>query len=468
VTPTRNTLLPSAPGPTEGGDAPSLAGPPLLEGALPLCVVGVSHHTAPVQIRERVAFDREAALHALEDLRGSGGIREAILLSTCNRTEVYLVPEPGEDGLQTAESLLARHAGSPVRELEPFLFRARGDAVVHHLFEVTAGLDSLVLGEAEIQGQVREAFEVAGTDSASAPLIGPVLHRLFEMALAVGGRVRSETRLGEGAASVASVAVELARKIFGPLRGRRVLVIGAGATAELTVRALVREGVRGGVVVNRTVERAEALAHQLEGEGVALSELPNALAHTDIVVSSTGSREAVITREVMAKAFPSGVQRPLLLVDIAIPRDIEPGVGDLSNVFLYNIDDLRDIVEDHLRQRGKELPDARRLITAQHEEFRRWFQAREAGPLIRSLRDRAEAVRRDETERLLRRMGHLDPEDQERLEAFTRRLVNKLLHEPTVLLRDGVLPGEAREGGGVPPRTKASEGEGRTGHGEGG
>jgi glutamyl-tRNA reductase len=407
-------------------------------GGIPLAVVGVSHHTAPVDVRERMAFDREEATQALDLLRGERGIQEAVLLSTCNRTELYLVPGADEREFRAAEEILARKARSRTEELERYLFRVRGDAVVHHLFEVTAGLDSLVLGEAEIQGQVREAFEIAGGVASNPPLVGPVLHRLFEMALSVGGRVRSETRLGEGAASVASVAVELARKIFGPLKGRRVLVLGAGSTAELTVKALLREGVRGGVVVNRTFERAEALARHLGGTAVPLEELPRALRETDILVASTAARGAVITRREMQEAFPNGVNRPFLIMDIAIPRDVDPSVGGLPNVFLYNVDDLCDIIDEHLQQRSGEVPLARRIITAQHDEFRRWYHARDAGPLIRSLRDRAEEVRREETARILRRMGHLAPDDQERLEAFTRRLVNKLLHDPTVLLRKGV------------------------------
>lgn len=407
-------------------------------GGIPLAVVGVSHHTAPVDVRERMAFDRQEATQALDLLRGERGIKEAVLLSTCNRTELYLVPGADEREFRAAEEILARKARSRTEELERYLFRVRGDAVVHHLFEVTSGLDSLVLGEAEIQGQVREAFEIAGGVASDPPLVGPVLHRLFEMALFVGGRVRSETRLGEGAASVASVAVELARKIFGPLKGRRVLVLGAGSTAELTVKALLREGVRGGVVVNRTFERAEALARHLGGTAVPLEELPRALRETDILVASTAARGAVITRREMLEAFPNGVNRPFLIMDIAIPRDVDPSVGGLPNVFLYNVDDLCDIIDEHLQQRSGEVPLARRIITAQHDEFRRWYHARDAGPLIRSLRDRAEEVRREETARILRRMGHLAPDDRERLEAFTRRLVNKLLHDPTVLLRKGV------------------------------
>lgn len=409
-----------------------------LEGGLPLVVVGVSHHTAPVEVRERLAFDRAEAAEALDRLRGERGVREAVLLSTCNRTEVYLVPGAGDGAVRAAESLLAERARAGGDELERYLFRARGEAVVHHLFEVTAGLDSLVLGEAEIQGQVREAFEIAAGLGAEPPLVGPLLHRLFEMALGVGGRVRSETRLGEGSASVASVAVELARKIFGPLRGRRVVVVGAGGTAELTVRALSRAGVEGVMVVNRTLERALELADRVGGHAMPLEEMDTALARTDMVVASTAARSPVLTREVMARAFPHGIQRPLLLVDIAIPRDVEPAVGDLPNVFLYNVDDLREIVDDHLRRRLDEVPEARRLILTQQDEFCRWFHGREAGPLIQSLRARAEALRQEETERLLRRMGHLPAEDRDRLEAFTRRLVNRLLHDPTVLLRDGV------------------------------
>lgn len=409
-----------------------------LEDGLPLAVVGISHRTAPVEVRERVAFDGEGAALALGELREGAGVREAVLLSTCNRTELYLVPADGGRALRAAEGLLARRAGTAPGELGPFLFRARGPSVVRHLFEVTSGLDSLVLGEAEIQGQVREAFEIAAKRAPGGPTAGPVLHRLFEMALAVGGRVRSETRLGEGTASVPSAAVELARKIFGPLAGRRVVVLGAGATAELTARALVREGVRDAVVVvNRTLERGRELAQRVGGRALPLEELPASLAGADVVVASTAARAPVVTPEVLEQAFPRGLGRPLLMVDIAVPRDVAPEVGDFANVFLYNVDDLREIVDDHLRRRLGEVPGARRIILGQEEEFRRWVRAREAGPLIRSLRERAEELRREETERLLRRMGHLLPEDRQRLEAFTRRLVGRLLHEPTLRLREG-------------------------------
>jgi len=433
----------TGPGTTDGGDSPDVHTfrPP---SEMPLAVVGLSHHTAPVEVRERLVFDRPEAARALATLRAEAGIQEAVLLSTCNRTELYLFPEPDPEALSLARGILGRRAGT-IHDLDQYLYRRGGEEAVRHLFLVSAGLDSMVLGEAEIQGQVREAFETAVAVRSEPPVVGPVLQRLFEMALSVGGRVRSETRVGEGTASVASVAVELAGKIFGSLKGRRVAVLGAGSTAERTVEALGRAGVRGVLVANRTRERAETLASMVGGEGFSLDDLTSVLRSADIVVSSTSSSEPILTRATLGRAFPRGVDRPLLLVDIALPRDVAPEVGELPNVFLYNVDDLGEIVDEHLQRRREALPAARRIVGEQEAEFFRWYLARGAGPVIRSLRDRAEMVRESETARLLRRLEHLSPEDRARVEEFSRRLLNKLLHDPTTRLRDGVVRGDGAE-----------------------
>lgn len=408
---------------------------------LPLAVVGVSHRTAPVEIRERMAFGADEGNEALLALRGTAGVEEAILLSTCNRTEFYLFPAADRHGLAAAESLFQERIRDLSTPAADYLFRRQGEGVVRHLFQVSSGLDSMVTGEAEIQGQVRDAYARALELPTEPPLAGPVLHRLFQMALSVGGQVRAETAIGEGTASVASVAVELARKIFGSLRGKRVLVLGAGATAELMVEALSRDGVRGIFVANRTVERAASLAERLHGHALGMDRMAEALPAVDIVLSSTSAPHPVLGPEIFRQAFPRGRGRPLLLIDVAIPRDVDPRLGDEPEVFLYNVDDLQKIVDEHVRIRAGAIPAAEAIIREHADAFRQWYASLEVIPVIRSMRDQAEAVREQELERLLRGMAHLNPEDKARLEAFSRRLLNKVLHEPTTRLRQGVADG---------------------------
>ena len=411
---------------------------------MPLAVVGVSHHTAPVDVRERMVFGPSEASQALLALREEGGVEEAVLLSTCNRTEVYLYPSRDASHLGLVERLFQGRAGTLERPARDYLFEQRGEGVVRHLFQVSSGLDSMVTGEAEIQGQVRDAFELATAVAVDPPMAGPVLNRLFQMALSVGGRVRAETSINEGSASVASVSVELAGKIFGSLRDKRVMILGAGATAELVVEALSREGVRGIMVANRTYERAVELAQKLHGHAVHFDELSGALSSSDIVLASTAAPHHVLSRETFRKAFPGSRGHPLLIIDIAIPRDVDPRVGDEPEVFLYNVDDLRKIVDEHVQIRSEAIPAADRIIQSHSREFRTWYASLELVPVIRRMRARAEEHRVLELERVMRGMEHLGEDDRARLEEFSRRLLNKLLHEPTVRLRKGM----ARGGGG--------------------
>jgi glutamyl-tRNA reductase len=412
---------------------------------LPLAVVGVSHRTAPVEVRERMAFGDEDGSAALRELRGAAGIEEAVLLSTCNRTEFYLFPAVDRRGLAAAEEIFRGRAGDLRRPASEYLFRRQGEGVVRHLFHVSSGLDSMVTGEAEIQGQVKDAYERSTTLELHPPMAGPVLNRLFQMALSVGGEVRAETSIGEGSASVPSVAVELARKIFGTLRGKRVLVLGAGATAELMVEALARDGVRGIFVANRTVENAVPLAERLHGHALSMDRLPEALPAVDIVLSSTAAPHAVLTHDIFRQAFPGGRRRPFLAIDIAIPRDIDPRIGDESEVFLYNVDDLRKIVEDHVQLRAGAVPAAERIIRRHSDAFRNWYASLEVVPVIRSMRERAEVHRQAELERLFRGMNRMDADEQARVEDFSRRLLNKLLHDPTARLRQGMAGGTGPE-----------------------
>lgn len=406
-----------------------------------LAVVGLSHHSAPIGVRERFTFSTSEAAAALEELKDRNVAREAVLLSTCNRTEFYLSLEPHGSGPDAVLELLARQAGFEVADTEDYLYSYEGREGVEHLYRVVTSLDSMILGEVQIQGQVRAAYELAaGTDPDARPA-GPILSRLFQTALSVGARVRGETTLGTGAASIPSAAVELARKIFGPLRGRRALVVGAGEMSELALESLLGEGVETPYVVNRTAERGEELAQEIGGRAVPFSEVVTTLAESDIVIAATAAPHPVLTRELVEEAL-SGRRRPLLIVDIAIPRDVEPDTAELENVFLYDIDDLRQIVDENLDKRRLEVPVAEEIVREGVDEFWDWYASREVVPLIRELRGQAETFRQSEVEKALRRLRHLAPEDHDAIDLLTRQILNKVLHEPTVRLREAASRGE--------------------------
>jgi len=411
---------------------------------LPLAVVGVSHKTAPVEVREQLAYGPADVAVALHALRSAGAVEEAVLLSTCNRTEVYLHPAQEGSTLHAIERLFSSRPHAVDGSLEPYLFEKHGEQAISHLFQVTAGLDAMVTGEAEIQGQVREAYQQAAILDAAPPLVGPVLNRLFQTALSVGGQVRSETSIGEGTASVASVAVELAGKIFGSLQGKRVLLLGAGMTGELIVDALSREGVQSIAVANRTYARAVSLARKHHGQAIPFDQIAEVLPTVDIVLSSTAAPHPVLTRAILRESFIEPRRHPLLIIDIAIPRDVDPSVGDEPEVFLYNVDDLRTIVDEHVQIRVGAVAEADQIVRAGCEEFGACYASLEVVPIIQSMRIMAEAYREAELERLFRGLGHLAEEDRARVEEFSRRLQNKLLHEPTARLRQGMAEGEGR------------------------
>jgi glutamyl-tRNA reductase len=403
-----------------------------------LAVVGLSHHTAPVDVRERLVFSPTQAEKALVHITASDAVGEAVILSTCNRTELYYA-EPGaedappreraaavEGSRASAVEILAERAGTTPDGLGQYLYHHRGREVAQHLFRVVSSLDSMILGEAQIQGQVKSAYELAA--SLQSPVTGPVLSRLFQTALNVGGRVRNETALGMGAASVPAAAVELGRKIFGSLKGRHALVLGAGEMSELALEALKGEGVEGVVVANRSMTRAHDQVAALVPE-------------TDIIATATSAPHAVLTRQLMGQALKAGRAHPLLILDIALPRDVEPAVGELDNVFLYDIDDLTQIVDRNLEKRKTELPRAERIVQTAVEDYWAWYTSLEVVPLIRALRGQAESYRRVEVEKALRKLEHLAPEDREAVEVLTKQILNKVLHKPTVRLREAASNG---------------------------
>ncbi len=391
-----------------------------------LAVVGVNHRTAPLEVRERFAHAAREVPTSLERVlaAGAGG---GVLLSTCNRTEFYLA-EPGEGAPDAVWAILSERLGDGRSASAYGYFRRDRDAV-RHLYRVSAGLESMILGESQIQGQVREAWEM------SKPQAGPVLHRLFQSALLVGARVRSETGLAMGAASAASAAVAVAGKIFHQLAGRSALVLGAGDMAELAATCLASEGVQVTMVANRTYERAQAVAEELGARALTLDQAWEHFATADIVLSSTAAPHAVVTWERVAAAIERRGRRPLCILDVAVPRDVEPAVGRLENVFLYDIDDLQTVAAQATAERRKEIPAAEHIVTEEVDRFWAWYGGLAVVPVLKEFRGRLDQVRAQELERALKRLAHLAPEDRAQIEQFSHALLNKFLHQPTIALK---------------------------------
>ncbi|MDQ3698901.1 MAG: glutamyl-tRNA reductase [Gemmatimonadota bacterium] len=390
-----------------------------------LIVVGVSHHTAPVEVRERLAATGDDARELLAGIGRDAAVREGVILSTCNRTELYIV-EGERDAVPAVFAALSARLG---RAADSYGYVRRERDAVRHLYRVAAGLDSMILGEAQIQGQVRDAWEASRAAS------GAVLNRLFQSALLVASRVRTETAVARGAASVSSAAVQLARKIFGPLGGRRAMVLGAGEMAELALRCLIDEGVRTAVVANRTFGRAKELAARHGGVAMSYEECWDRLREVDLLICSTSAPHAVVAREHVARAVAGRGDRPLCILDIALPRDVAPDVRELENVFLYDLDDLQAVARSNLERRRQELPTAEELIAGEVALFWDWLAGLAAVPVLTTFRSRMDRLREDELAHLLRKLSHLPPDERQTLEYFSRALMNKFLHEPTVRLR---------------------------------
>jgi glutamyl-tRNA reductase len=396
-----------------------------------LLALGVSHKTAPLDLRERLSLTEGRAAGALRELTDVAGIHEAAAISTCNRTELYLVVSDPVEAESTALGVLTRQADLRPTELLGHLYSLRSGEAVRHLFRVTAGLDSMILGEAEIQGQVKRAYELALVEGGT----GPILNRLFRGALAAGGRARDETGISEKNVSIPSVAVELARRTLGDLTERRVLVIGAGETAELLARALVSRGVATVFVANRHYDRAIGLAQRFDGNAVRFEELPEQLEQADIVVSATNSPHHIVERDDLEQVMATRKGRPLLLVDIAVPRDIEPACREIAGVSLHDIDDVQQIVARNAGGREAEARRAERLIDAEQDRFDRWLASLEVVPTISALRERADEVVRRVLAENEGRWEELSEADQERLGVMAKAIASRLLHEPTLRMK---------------------------------
>lgn len=417
-----------------------------------LILAGLDHTTAPVEIRERLAFSATDIPAALARLTGKGGdtqplLAEAAILSTCNRVEVFGVSRAGSTE-QSLVRFLAEFHGIEEREFAHTLYFYHGEAVAQHLCATAAGLRSLVLGEAQIQGQVRTAYEQAQ----AAGSVGPMLHRLFQHALIAGKRARSETALGQGAASISQAGVELARQRLGTLKGRTVLLIGGGEVSELAAQNLLANGADRLMIVNRTTARARELAERYGASAFGLEELPTVLPLADIVISSTSAPVPIIYREHVCEALAARARMgangdgaapaEMLLIDLAVPRDIHPEVATVPGAYVYTVDDLQDVVRATLGQRAQAAQRAEEIVQEEVRAFRSWVRTQEALPALTMLREHAEALRNAELERALRRLADLSPEQRTVIEALTRSIVNKLLHMPTRRLRDAAAEGD--------------------------
>ena len=396
-----------------------------------LLALGVSHKTAPLALRERLALPEGRASGILRELVAHETTHEAVAISTCNRTEIYLVTSDPVDAENEALGVLSRQAGIRPTELLGHVYSLREGDAVRHLFEVAGGLDSMIVGEAEVQGQVKRAYELALVEGVT----GPVSNRLFRDALGAGKRVRTETAIGRSRVSVSSVAVELAQATIGDLAERRVLVIGAGENGELAARALHEHGVQTVFVANRHYDRAIGLAQRFDGHAVRFDELPAQLAAADIVVSSTGSPHALVGRDEMETVMAVREGRPLLLIDIAVPRDIDGTVRQLQGVTLYDMDDLQRRVDRNLSVREAEASRARTLVEEEALRYEAWLTSLEVVPTITALRERADAI----VDQVMRendsRWESLTEADRKRVEVLARAIVSRMLHEPTVRLK---------------------------------
>ena len=394
-------------------------------------VAGVSHHSASLAIREKLAYRMVELLPTLSAVCRTAEAREGVLLSTCNRTEFYLV-EGERDAAPAVWRALSHRLGE---DASAYGYVRRDRDAVSHLFHVASGLDSMVLGEAQIHGQVRDAWETCRASS------GTVLNRLFQTSLQVAGRVRSETSIARGAASVSSAALQLARQIFGSLAGRRAMVLGAGEMAELALECLVNEGVRAAMVANRTYERARELATRHGAVAMHYEECWAALDNVDVLLCSTAAPRPVVTMERVRGALERRKDRPLCVLDIAVPRDVEPEIGTLDNVFLYDLDDLRAVVDTNIERRRAELPTAEQLIEAEVQRYWEWLAGLAAVPVLTRFRGEMERVREREVTDALRQLAHLPAGDRAVVEQLSRSLMNKFLHGPTVRLRDAAANG---------------------------
>ena len=396
-----------------------------------LILVGVNHKTTPVEIREKLAFTKGKIEESVDHLFNFPDIIEHTILSTCNRVEIYARANYQDSAIKSIKQFICDFHGLSLLELEDHFYSYRNKEAVEHLFRVSSSLDSMILGEAQILGQVKEAYSLA-RDLRST---GLVLNQLFEKAFSIAKKVREETGIAERSVSISSAAVELAQKIFDDLENHTVMLVGTGEMAELAAKHLISYGVKTVYVTSRTYERAANLARTLNGSALDFEAFKNELHRADIVITSTSAPNFIIKKEIVEKAIHERKNKPIFFIDIAVPRDIEPDVNDLENVYLYDIDDLHVVVSANIKEREKEAENAMNFISQEVTKFNNWVGALDAVPTIVEIRKKAENIRKQEIEKTLKKISHLSENDKQLLRQMSSSMVNKILHKPTIKLK---------------------------------
>jgi glutamyl-tRNA reductase len=396
-----------------------------------IVVVGLSHKTAQVELREKVAFSPTQMEKPLNALLALDGITEGVIVSTCNRVEIYITTRDIAGAIARVKRFLADYHTFPLDVLEQHLYALHGEEAIRHVFRVASSLDSMVVGEPQILGQIKTSYGYAAEYKSS----GIILNRFLHKAFSVAKRVRTETKIASSAVSVAFAAVELAKKIFNDLSDKTIMLIGAGEMCELAAKHFLNSGVRGLMVTNRTFERAEKLADEFGGKAVRFDDLFDQLHKADIILSSTGAPHTIIGAGDLEEVMRRRRQKPMFFIDIAIPRDIDPGVNDVENVYLFTVDNLQEVVATNLQQRKEEASKAEDIVNEEIGQFFKWLSSLEVTPTIVALRNKFEEIRRAELEKTLANWKDLPPDGQKKLEALTNAIMNKLLHPPTTLIK---------------------------------
>jgi len=396
-----------------------------------ILTIGMNHETAPVELRERFAFADQAVDNIMNDLRAIKNIKESLLISTCNRFEILLTTEKGDDAKGSVIGFLSRLSGIPTQELKPSLYVYENHEAIRHIFRVGASLDSMVLGEPQILGQVKNAYRSAVEHKSSSVILNRLMHKTFSLAK----KIRTETDIADSPVSISFAAVELAKKIFGDLKGKKALLIGAGEMAELAATYLLSNQIDKILVANRTFAKAVELADQFRGAAISFDEIPQQLQEVDIVISSTGSSEPIILEHQVRETMRPRKNRPLFFIDIAVPRDVEPHVNRIENVFLYDIDDLKGVVDSNIDKRRKEAVKAERIVEEGVIKFIQWLKTLEVVPTIVALQDKCETIRRIELKKTLSSLDGLSDSQKKDVESLTLSITKKILNNPILFLK---------------------------------
>jgi glutamyl-tRNA reductase len=404
-----------------------------------IILIGINHKTASIELREKLSFSSEETIAALELLKQDNDIKESLIFSTCNRTEVLYIPragdqtnDPANDQVEKIIEFIARQKKIDGSEFKNSLYVYKEDDAIRHLFNVASSLDSMVVGEPQILGQIKQAYRVAVENKAS----GVLLNRLMHKAFSIAKKVRKETGIGDNAVSISYAAIELANKIFSDLSQKSVMLLGAGEMAELAVEHLISNKVKNIIVANRTFKNAVDLAQRFNGQAVKFEEREDALKEVDIIISSTGATDYVLTKTQVRRAMKKRHHHTLFFIDIAVPRDIDPRINTISNAYVYDIDDLKNIVESNIDQRGKETIKAQRFIEEAVVKFRKWLESLSIVPTIKALNDKISSIVEIEFNKTLSNLKHLSPEDIQAIKRMTQAIASRTIHDPILFLRN--------------------------------